>query len=610
MQERKLKIGFARFPYAGNGGSEAEDPSIADWLVKTTLAIKADPRCEDEVWSFCKSDTPIPMVRNEALKRAMDAGVDVLVMIDSDQIPDLHLGTDPEAKPFWDTSFEFLYQHWDKGPCCIAAPYCGGFPHPIKGGTTNVYVAEWRANEDDPVSRVPSLEILTREEAARRVGIEEMSAVPTGLYMIDTRVGKILKPEWFYYKYHDPPYNTRKSGTEDFNFTRDASLAGVPQFCNWDAWAGHRKSRISGKPRIMSIDHVRENLRAAILSGLASNERITELEPGRDTSAVLRELEQEKARSDREAANLPTSADRLRRDKGKFRVVDRKYGVDLGEVSEQGKLYFNTTDDEIETVRNLVKVLVEENPDRPLQILEIGTWAGHTACAIHDALGSQGGTVYCVDTWEGGDGDITQFNARLYGTKNVRAVFEQNRERRTLEPIEMTSEKAARHPDVPREFDLIFIDGDHSPEAIKQDLDLWAHRVRIGGILSGHDYDLGMFPGVVAEVKKRCPEFYTRGRVWYQAIGDPATPDTQVESEPITEGPAVESPTPPVPEPTTEPIENRFTPGDHGSVILQMRRGETLDTVKKRLAARLADDDCQIPEGQKVQIKPPEPAAV
>lgn len=38
------------------------------------------------------------------------------------------------------------------------------------------------------------------------------------------------------------------------------------------------------------------------------------------------------------------------------------------------------------------------------------------------------------------------------------------------------------------EFDLVFIDGDHSDEAVKNDVWAWYPKVRVGGWLGGHDW--------------------------------------------------------------------------------------------------------------------------
>lgn len=52
-----------------------------------------------------------------------------------------------------------------------------------------------------------------------------------------------------------------------------------------------------------------------------------------------------------------------------------------------------------------------------------------------------------------------------------------------------------RSVDVAKEFndetlDMIYIDGDHSPEAVRLDFDSWIPKVKRGGIIAGHDYCL------------------------------------------------------------------------------------------------------------------------
>jgi hypothetical protein len=44
------------------------------------------------------------------------------------------------------------------------------------------------------------------------------------------------------------------------------------------------------------------------------------------------------------------------------------------------------------------------------------------------------------------------------------------------------------------QFDLVFIDGDHSYSGCKTDIDAWWPLVKRGGWLSGHDYDHPKFP--------------------------------------------------------------------------------------------------------------------
>lgn len=49
-------------------------------------------------------------------------------------------------------------------------------------------------------------------------------------------------------------------------------------------------------------------------------------------------------------------------------------------------------------------------------------------------------------------------------------------------------------------LDFVYIDGDHSYEGIRADLAAWLPKIRVGGILAGHDYGQPAFPGVRAVV--------------------------------------------------------------------------------------------------------------
>jgi len=69
-------------------------------------------------------------------------------------------------------------------------------------------------------------------------------------------------------------------------------------------------------------------------------------------------------------------------------------------------------------------------------------------------------------------------------------------------------------------IDLLFIDGDHSNAAVKEDLRLYSSLVRVGGIVSGHDYQLESVRQAVDEysrIGKREPtiEQFREGRVFW-----------------------------------------------------------------------------------------------
>jgi predicted O-methyltransferase YrrM len=148
--------------------------------------------------------------------------------------------------------------------------------------------------------------------------------------------------------------------------------------------------------------------------------------------------------------------------------------------------------------------------DRPLRILEVGTWLGKTAMAMADAIHKV--RVHCVDTWEGTPTDFTGKCAEMAGgADNVYAEFLRRigeRKDKTIFPWRKTSAEAAAMS-WPDGFDLIFIDAEHTYEALKaQILEWWPH-LKDDGVMCGHDLHVHGFDGVVQAVRELFGEAYT-----------------------------------------------------------------------------------------------------
>ena len=58
---------------------------------------------------------------------------------------------------------------------------------------------------------------------------------------------------------------------------------------------------------------------------------------------------------------------------------------------------------------------------------------------------------------------------------------------RSLEAVEVIADMS---------LDFVFLDADHSREAVVEDLRGWAPKIALGGLLCGHDYGHPLFPGV------------------------------------------------------------------------------------------------------------------
>lgn len=296
MTPTKLDVMVATFSYGGNGGFASEHPAVGRYLMK----LAGETRDDERIGRFaCKDfvDTPVTMVRNAAVVAARNWGADVLLMIDSDMTPDCELKEDSTARPFWKSSFDYLYDHYQRGPVAIGAPYLG--PPPV----SNCYIFQWASwqNGNESPNRDMRIEAYTREQAELMSGIVDAAALPTGLILFDMRMFDLTDPvlayrrqveqgvdpelarlrtrSWFYYEYDDL-YEANKASTEDVTATRDMALVGqqtlgyCPIKCNWDAWAGHNKPLMVRKPRSLKLDHVNAKYRSAVNQGVASGERI------------------------------------------------------------------------------------------------------------------------------------------------------------------------------------------------------------------------------------------------------------------------------------------------------------------------------------------------
>jgi hypothetical protein len=112
---------------------------------------------------------------------------------------------------------------------------------------------------------------------------------------------------------------------------------------------------------------------------------------------------------------------------------------------------------------------------------EIGVYKGEYT----ERLCKVGLKIFAIDPWAEvqGQGD---------GNRQARQDFLYGHACRTLAPydcviIRKTSMDALQ--DFPDEsLDFVYIDGDHSFRYIAEDICEWSKKVRVGGIVSGHDY--------------------------------------------------------------------------------------------------------------------------
>jgi hypothetical protein len=132
-------------------------------------------------------------------------------------------------------------------------------------------------------------------------------------------------------------------------------------------------------------------------------------------------------------------------------------------------------------------------------VVEIGCWKGRSTHAI---LSGCKGKVYIIDNFLGNKDQIGDIdNPGPHYEASVRDIsidFLKNCGHfKNLNLMKMDSAEAVKYFK-PKSIDMVFIDGDHSREAIKQDIDMWTPIAK--KIICGHDYGSNYNEGDVKEI--------------------------------------------------------------------------------------------------------------
>jgi predicted O-methyltransferase YrrM len=118
--------------------------------------------------------------------------------------------------------------------------------------------------------------------------------------------------------------------------------------------------------------------------------------------------------------------------------------------------------------------------------LEVGSYLGASASIIDSAVRRRNGQLHCVDTWQNQAMDEPE--------RDTWAEFEANMRRlgAAIVPHRGFSVDVARTLSL--RLDFLFVDGDHSEEAVEADLAAWLPKLKPGGIVALHD--IGWAEGV------------------------------------------------------------------------------------------------------------------
>lgn len=149
-------------------------------------------------------------------------------------------------------------------------------------------------------------------------------------------------------------------------------------------------------------------------------------------------------------------------------------------------------------------------------IVEIGVYDGRNAMCLRNLFPDA--HLYLVDPWilyedYAQKGMPISHEAQDY-EKAYQTVCENFKNDLKTTILRMNSVEAAK--EVPDQLDLVFIDGNHEYDYVKEDIEAWEGKVRPGGILSGHDY-IERFDGVRRAVDEKFQDNVIVGQneVWF-----------------------------------------------------------------------------------------------
>jgi len=131
---------------------------------------------------------------------------------------------------------------------------------------------------------------------------------------------------------------------------------------------------------------------------------------------------------------------------------------------------------------------------------EIGLYLGRSLMSVSEIIRRKNITVICVDDWSRYGGDPTL--DRLQAFRKAAEAFG------ILEQCRIANVRSPRAAEfVPdASLDFVFIDANHSYEAVKADIEGWEPKIKKGGWIGGHDYNSRTDPGVPEAVNEKYPK--------------------------------------------------------------------------------------------------------
>lgn len=141
--------------------------------------------------------------------------------------------------------------------------------------------------------------------------------------------------------------------------------------------------------------------------------------------------------------------------------------------------------------------LLSHIPDNGI-FVECGAWLGKSSSYLCDKS-KERVNIFIVDSWKGSPSELNG-NHSLATQIDIYKLFLLNMGDRKFRPIKKLSTEAVKDFEN-NSCDVVFIDMSHTYESVKQDIEIWLPKVKVGGYIAGHDYEAG-WPDVIRAVNE------------------------------------------------------------------------------------------------------------
>jgi len=154
---------------------------------------------------------------------------------------------------------------------------------------------------------------------------------------------------------------------------------------------------------------------------------------------------------------------------------------------------------------------------------EIGVWKGEHAWAMLNQLDIK--KLYLIDPYQAYEGytglGLQSPQEILMSEMFAKKLLKDEGHEDQIEWIAKFSKDAVK--DVKEDLDFVYIDGNHEYKYVFDDISRWSKKVKTGGLVGGHDYNIvrgkAYADGVIRAINTYCDEnkikFEVSGEEWY-----------------------------------------------------------------------------------------------